>query len=108
MRVFRAAAIIALLAGPAYAQSPDQHVPRYGETATPKSPQQIESEKQADKAYKNSLGNIPDKGPTDPWGIARSADVPKAATKAATKAAPAKPRTNTGSATNSKTGSTAN
>ena len=104
MRVFRAAAIIALLAAPAYAQSPDQHVPRYGETATPKSPQQIESEKQADKAYKNSLGNIPDKGPIDPWGIARSADAPKAATKAA----PAKPRINTGSATNSKTGSTAN
>jgi hypothetical protein len=104
MRVFRAAAIVALLAGPAYAQTGGEHVQRYGETSAPKSPQQIESEKQADKAYSNSLGNIPDKGPVDPWGNARSADAPKAATKAATKsaskAAPAKPRTGTGSAAN--------
>jgi hypothetical protein len=108
MRILRAAAIIALLAGPAYAQSQDQHVPRYGETSTPKSPQQIESEKQADKAYKNSLGNIPDKGPTDPWGNARSADAPKQAAKPATKTAPAKPGINTGSAANSKAGNAAN
>jgi hypothetical protein len=108
MRVFRAAAIIALLAGPAYAQTPDQHVPRYGETSTPKSPQQIESEKQADRAYNHSLGNIPDKGPTDPWGNARSADAPKQAAKAPSKAAPAKPRTNAGNAANSKTGSSTN
>jgi hypothetical protein len=104
MRVFRAVAIIALLAGPAYAQSSGEHVQRYGETSAPKSPQQIESERQADKAYSNSLGNIPDKAPTDPWGNARGADAPKAATKAATKsaskAAPAKPRTGTGSAAN--------
>jgi hypothetical protein len=99
MRVFRAAAIIALLAGPAYAQSSGEHVQRYGETSKPKTPQQIDDEKQADKAYNNSLGNIPDKGPIDPWGSARSADAPKAATKAA-KAAPAKPRTGTGSAAN--------
>ena len=32
MRVFAAAAVIALLAGPAYAQS--QHVPKYGEEDT--------------------------------------------------------------------------
>src|ERR1700722_11762685 len=93
MRVFRAAAIIALLAGPAYAQSSGEHVQRYGETSKPKSPQEIESEKHADKAYNNSLGNIPDKAPTDPWGNARSADTPKQSTKAAGKAAPAKPRT---------------
>ena len=99
MRIFCAAAIIAFLAGPAYAQSSGEHVQRYGETSAPKSPQQIESEKQADKAYSNSLGNIPDKGPVDPWGNARSADAPKAATKAASKAA-AKPRTNTGSTAN--------
>jgi hypothetical protein len=105
MRVFLATVIIALLAGPAYAQSSGEHVQRYGETSKPKTPQQIEDEKQADKAYKNSLGNIPDKGPTDPWGNARSADAPKdpakAATKtAATKAAPAKPKTNAGSPAN--------
>ena len=100
MRVFRAAAIIALLAGPAYAQSPGEHVQRYGETSKPKTPQQIEDEKQADKAYSNSLGNIPDKAPTDPWGNARSADTPKQSTKAASKAAPAKPKTSTGTAAN--------
>jgi hypothetical protein len=108
MRVFRAAAIIALLAGPAYAQSSGDHVERYGETSKPKSETQIEADKQADKAYKNSLGNIPDKGPTDPWGNARSADAPKEPTKAATKTAPAKPRTSAGSTANSKTGSTPN
>jgi hypothetical protein len=104
MRIFRAAAIIALLAGPAYAQTGGEHVQRYGETSAPKTPQQIEADKQADKAYQNSLGNIPDKGPTDPWGNARSADAPKSSakqpTKSAAKAAPAKPRTNTGNATN--------
>jgi hypothetical protein len=99
MRVFCAAVIVALLAGPAYAQSAGEHVQRYGETSKPKTPQQIEDEKQADKAYSNSLGNIPDKAPVDPWGNARSADAPKAAPKAA-KAAPAKPRTSTGTAAN--------
>jgi hypothetical protein len=81
MRVFCAAAIIALLAGPAYAQSSGEHVERYGETSKPKSPQQIEADKEADKAYNKSLGNIPDKGPIDPWGNARSADAPKVSTK---------------------------
>jgi hypothetical protein len=100
MRVFCAAAIIALLAGPAYAQSSGEHVQRYGETSKAKSAQEIESEKQADKAYSNSLSNIPDKAPTDPWGNARSADAPKQpATKAASKATPAKPRTSTGTST---------
>lgn len=108
MRILRAAAIIALLAGPAYAQSPDQHVPRYGETNTPKSPQEIEADKRADKAYEHSLGNIPDKGPVDPWGNARSANAPREPAKAASKTVPAKSRTKTGSAANSKTGSAAN
>jgi hypothetical protein len=74
MKVFRAAAIVALLAGPAYAQNA---TPRYGEVAKPKSPQEIEADKAADRAYKNSLGNIPDQPPTDPWGNARGVDAPK-------------------------------
>jgi hypothetical protein len=81
MRVFLTAAVIALLAGPAYAQS--QPVPRYGDTAKPKSPQEIESEKEAEKAYKHSLSNIPDKGPSDPWGNMRSDSAPKAVAKPA-------------------------
>ena len=81
MRVFRAAAVIALLAGPAYAQS--QSVPRYGDTAKPKSPQEIEADKEAERAYHRSLGNIPDKGPSDPWGNVRSESAPKPVAKAA-------------------------
>jgi hypothetical protein len=101
MKVFRAAAIVALLAGPAYAQT--QSVPRYGDVGTPKTPQEIEADKAADRAYKNSLGNIPDQGPTDPWGSTRSVNAPKAdakaASKTAAKAAPAK-RTKTSSTPN--------
>jgi hypothetical protein len=81
MRIFAAAAIIAFLAGPAYAQT--QHIPKYGEVDKDKTPQQIESEREAERAYKRSLGNIPDQGPTDPWGNVRSEGAPKAAAKAA-------------------------
>jgi hypothetical protein len=81
MRVFAVAAVIALLAGPAYAQS--QPVPKYGDTDKDKTPQQIEAEREAERAYKRSLGNIPDQGPTDPWGNVRSESAPKAAAKAA-------------------------
>jgi hypothetical protein len=100
MRIFCAAAILALLAGPALAQN--KPVPRYGDLSG-KSPEEIAAEKEADKAYKRSLGNIPDQGPVDPWGNARSTDAPKSAAKAtsksAAKTAPAK-ATKTGTAAN--------
>jgi hypothetical protein len=92
MRVLAAAAVIALLAGPAYAQG---NMPQYGETPKDKSPQEIQAERDAEKAYKRSLGNIPDQGPTDPWGGVRSDSAPKAAAKAA----PSK-RTKTGDTAN--------
>jgi hypothetical protein len=92
MRVFCAVAVIALLGGPAYAQGA---VPRYGETDKEKSPQEMESDRRAEKAYKKSLGNIPDQGPTDPWGNVRSDGAPKPAAKGA----PAK-RAKTGNAAN--------
>ena len=79
MRVLAATAVIALLVGPAEAQT--QSVPRYGETAKAKSPREIEAEKDADKAYKRSLGNIPDQGPTDPWGNVRTESPPKPVAK---------------------------
>ena len=79
MRVFHAAAVIAILAGPAYAQT--QPVPRYGEAPKDKTPQQIEADQAAERAYKNSLSNIPDKGPSDPWGNMRSDSAPKAVAK---------------------------
>ena len=80
MRVFHAAAVIAILAGPAYAQT-QQPVPRYGEAPKDKTPQQIEADQAAERAYKNSLSNIPDKGPSDPWGNMRSDSAPKAIAK---------------------------
>ena len=103
MRVFRAAAMIALLAGlagPAYAQAP---VPRYGDIdKASKTPQELKNDQAAEKAYERSLGNIPDKGPSDPWGNARSADAPKPIKKPVTKAAKVapKPQTKTGAAAN--------
>ena len=93
MRVALAAVLIAVLAGPAYAQT--QPVPRYGETDKTKSPQEIAAEKEAEKAFQRSLGNIPDKGPSDPCGNVRSDGAPKPVAKAA----PAK-RTKTGSTAN--------
>jgi hypothetical protein len=79
MRVFYAAAVIALLAGPAFAQS--QSIPRYGETAKTKSPQELAAEKEAEQAYKRSLGNIPEQKASDPWGAVRSESAPKAVAK---------------------------
>ena len=69
-----------VIAGPAFAQ--DTHVPRYGEQKA-KTPEEIAAEKEAEKAYQKSLGNIPDKGPTDPWGNVRSDGAPKPVAKAA-------------------------
>jgi hypothetical protein len=76
MRVILAAAMITLLATTAYAQ--DNHVQRYGEADKEKSQTEIQAEKDAQRAYQKSLGNIPDKGPSDPWGAVRS-DTPKTA-----------------------------
>ena len=88
LQIFRAAAVVALMAGPALAQD---HVPRYGEADPDKTPEQLSSEKAANKAYQRSLGNIPDQGPVDPWGGARGTDAPKSAAKAAPKPAKAAP-----------------
>jgi hypothetical protein len=87
MRVLCAAAMIALLAGPAYAQ----HAPKPS-ADPPKTPQELANDKAADKAYKKSLGNIPDQPPADPWGGARSLEAPKPVAKDAA----AKPHAKTG------------
>ncbi len=97
MRVFRAAVVIAFfvasLAGPAHAQQ-QKPMPRYGEVDKDKTAQEKEADKAAEQAYKRSLGNIPDAGPTDPWGAVRgNNDAPKASGAKAKK---------------TKTGSTAN
>ena len=91
MRILGAAAVIVLLAGPAYAQSPNINLVPELKSRTP---EEKEADAARDKAYKESLKKIPDaKGSSDPWGNVRSADAPKTA-------APAKPRTKTGSTTN--------
>jgi hypothetical protein len=93
MRVFVAAAIVALLAGPAYAQMATPNINLIPELAS-KTPEEREQEAVQQKAYKESLRKIPDaKVSSDPWGTVRSAEPTKSA-------APAKPRTKTGSTAN--------
>jgi hypothetical protein len=89
MKVLRAAAVIVLLTGPAYAQSPNINlIPEL----VSKTPEEKEAEEARDKAYRESLKKIPDaKVSSDPWGAVRAPDAPKA---------PAKARTKTGSTAN--------
>jgi hypothetical protein len=84
MRAVLALFMIASLAAPAFAQ--DNHVPRYGEEDKEKTNSQKAADKAAAEAYQRSLGNIPEKGASDPWGAARSTDAPKPAPTKAAKA----------------------
>jgi len=93
MRIFRAAALAAFLAGlsaPAYAQMPNMNlIP----DAVSKTPEEKEADAAREKAYRESLKKIPDaKTSADPWGNVRAAEPAKAA--------PAKPKTKTGSTAN--------
>ena len=85
-KILAAVAVIALLAGPAWSQGGPA---KYGETDKAKTPSEIAAEKEAERAYQRSLGNIPEqqKG-TDPWGTVRGDN--SAAPKTAAKAPPAK------------------
>lgn len=91
MRMIGIVTVMVLLAGPASAQSPS--IPKYGETTADKTPTEKAAEKDADAAYKRSLGNIPEQKSTDPWGTVRSDSAPKAAAKAPVK--PKAPKTET-------------
>jgi hypothetical protein len=84
MRAVLALITIAFLSAPAFAQ--DNHVPRYGEADKEKTNSQKAADKAAAEAYQRSLGNIPEKGPSDPWGAARSTEAPKPAPTKAAKA----------------------
>jgi hypothetical protein len=85
MKVFRIAAAIALLTGPAYAQQPALNLLQEFDTKTP---QQKADEELRDKAYKESLRKIPDASPSktsaDPWGNVRSVDAGKTSASKAT------------------------
>ena len=75
MRAVRLAAVIMLLASPAFAQIPKLNLlqDKPGKTDDEKA-----AESAQEKAYKESLKKIPDqKAPTDPWGTVRS-DAPAA------------------------------
>lgn len=89
MKVFRVAAVIALVTAPAYAQMPKMNL--IPELAS-KTQEEKDADDARDKAYRESLKKIPDaKTTADPWGTVR-ADVPPKA--------PAKPKTKTGSNAN--------
>ena len=93
MRIFSAAAVIALLTGPAYAQMQTPNINLIPELGS-KTPEEKEQEAVRDKAYRESLKKIPDANTSsDPWGNVRSVDTPKTS-------APAKPRAKTGSTAN--------
>lgn len=82
MRFLLAAAILAALSAPVFAQ---QHMQEYGQPDKEKSATEKAADQAAADAYRRSLSNIPDKGSTDPWGDVRS-DKPKAAATKTTKA----------------------
>jgi hypothetical protein len=91
-RTLGAVVLIALLAGPASAQS--EAVQRYGEPDKEKTPAEIQAEKDAERNYQKSLGNIREQKSADPWGTVRSDGAPpKAAAKDAAKTPAAKPKT---------------
>jgi len=93
--VFCAAAMIAMLACPVYGQDKPKTME---EMIDAKTPEQIEKERAADRAYKDSLKKIPDaKAPADPWGNARGTNTPNAVAKTP---AAKKPPAKTGSAPN--------
>lgn len=83
-------AVVASLAGPAWAQN---RPAAYGEEDKAKTPAEIAAQKDAERAYQRSLGNIPDQkgAASDPWGTVRSDNAPPKAAKAA----PAKPKAKT-------------
>ena len=83
MRMLSAAAVMVLLAAPAYAQTPNVNlIPELQS----KSPEEMEADAIKDKAYRDSLRKIPDaKASSDPWGNVRSTEAPRDSAKAAKK-----------------------
>jgi hypothetical protein len=94
MRVLAAVMLTLLLAGPAYAQGSKPPAP----TDPPKGPGEVETERNNDRNYRNSLRNIPDKPAADPWGGARAVDAPSSSSSAPTQ--PRKTKASGGSSTN--------
>lgn len=90
MKVFRMAAVLTVLAGPAYAQMPSVNWLQDSKPA--KTDEERAQEAERDRVYKDSLKKIPDaKASNDPWGGMRS-DPPKPAAAPKTSAAAKKPK----------------
>lgn len=83
MRVVALAVIAAFLAGPALAQQ--KPVTRYGEQDKPKTAQEKQEERDAEAAYRRSLGNIPEQKSADPWGNVRGDTTAKPDAKSSAK-----------------------
>jgi hypothetical protein len=85
MKVFRTAVLLAMLAGPAYAQEMP-HI-NMMQDAPSKTDEEKAADAERDQRYKETLKKIPDaKTSTDPWGGMRS-DPPKTAAPKASAAA---------------------
>lgn len=111
MKIFRIAAVIALLTGPAYAQTPEL-IHSFGSEKTPQQKADDELREKFSKELQ-SPKKIPQADAMtsiDPWGNARSGD---AAKTSASKASASKPKTSASKTTTStkpqiKTGTDAN
>jgi hypothetical protein len=92
MKIFRAAALLALLTGPAYGQMSNLNL-MPSEEKKARTPEEIEQDNVKDKAYRESIRKIPDaKAASDPWGNVRGSDSRKIE-------AQQKPRPKSGAAT---------
>jgi hypothetical protein len=75
MKLLRVAAVMTLMIGPAYAQTPTINLLA---DAPSKTPDEIEADQAREKAYQDTLRKIPNaKVSNDPWGGVRSSDASK-------------------------------
>ncbi|RXG97853.1 hypothetical protein [Bradyrhizobium zhanjiangense] len=97
MKLFRLAAVLAVLAGPAYAQMPNLNLLQEGPGKTP---EEKAADAEREKAYKETLKKIPDsKASNDPWGGMRS-DPPKQSAAPKASAATSASKKKSGTAAN--------
>jgi hypothetical protein len=97
MKLLCAAAVLAMVGGPAYAQAPNINLMPEIRTKTP---EEKAAEEVRDKAYRESLRKIPDaKAGNDPWGSVSNPESAKTSAGESTRTT-TKPRTRTGSSSN--------
>jgi hypothetical protein len=104
MKVFRIVAVIALLTGPAYAQTLIQ-------SFDSKTPQQKADDELREKSSKESSKKIPEadtKTSVDAWGNVRSGDAVKSPTSKTANSKTPNPKTATSAKARTKTGTDAN